>query len=217
MSTETTAVIDGERVEEIQQTEGFLPSPTASVGAASTPRKTMAAWALSLVVVGGAGYAIGHSSSSTSAATPSALTQTQGGPGGTTTQGQGQGQLGGPGGGNFTPPTSGTITAISASSITVQTSAGASQTFAITSSTAVMNDGAQASASDLAVGDTVVVITGTPGSTTTSSSTSATQILAGTSATQGFGGPGGQGGFGAPGQQAQQQSTTTGTQTSQSI
>jgi hypothetical protein len=85
----------------------------------------------------------------------------------------GQGGSGGPGGGfSGQRPTIGSVTAVSASSITVndQTS-GSSKTFSITSSTTISNNGQTATANDISVGTTVVVIADS------SSSTQASRIL----------------------------------------
>jgi len=51
----------------------------------------------------------------------------------------------------------GTVSAISSTSITVQSRTGTSKTLAITSSTTITNNGATASASDIQTGDTVFV------------------------------------------------------------
>lgn len=53
--------------------------------------------------------------------------------------------------------TTGTVTAVSDSSITVKTARGTTVTYTITSSTTVDNNGSSASVSDIKVGDTVAV------------------------------------------------------------
>lgn len=90
------------------------------------------------------------------------------------TQGGGPGGFGGGQGGfrNGQRPNIGEVTAVSSDSITIQDSrSNGSQTFKITSSTTVQNNGSTASVSDINTGDTVLV-------TTTSSDTStAAQIM----------------------------------------
>lgn len=79
----------------------------------------------------------------------------------------------------------GQVTAVSDSSITVSNQrTGSDQTFKITSSTTISNNGSAASASDIQTGDTVLI------RTSTSDTSTATSILINPS----FGGPGGFGG-----------------------
>ena len=111
--------------------------------------------------------------------------------------GMNRGPGGGPPGGMGQGPATGTITAVSARSISVKASSGTVTTYAISSATRVMDDGSASTVSGLAVGDTVAVLSGRPGATTTSGA--ADVILAGTSATQGPGGAGGAPPAGAPG------------------
>ncbi|MFI7587205.1 hypothetical protein ACIB24_09045 [Spongisporangium articulatum] len=189
--------------------------PAPAQTSAPTPkggvRARIAAGVLALALVGGGTWAVVHFAGDGS--TSVAGSQTASGPGG-------NGQM--PGG---AAPASGTITAIDSSSITVKSSSGTSTTYTLADDVAVENDGTTASVSDLAVGDTVVVLTGagpnagsSSGSTTTDStttdstttdSTTATRILAGTSATAGPG-QGGQ----APTGQAPSAATTQNGQSS---
>jgi hypothetical protein len=71
----------------------------------------------------------------------------------------------------------GTVTAVSATSISLTTRAGDTVTYSIDSSTQILNQGAAASVSDITSGATVMV------QTASSSSTVATRIMLG-----GFGG-----------------------------
>jgi len=107
----------------------------------------------------------------------------------------GSGGFGG-GGGRFSGqrPTIGSVTAISATSITVQDSrTGSSVTLSITSSTQITDNGQTVAASDIQTGDTVLV------TASTSSSSQASRILVNPS----FGGGGGGGsGSGASGTSA---------------
>jgi hypothetical protein len=98
-------------------------------------------------------------------------------------------QNGGFGGGGRRGGGFGTVTAVSASSITVQSRSGASTTYSIAGSTQVTNNGAAATVNDIQVGDTVAV---TPDTTTT---TQADRILLNPS----FGGGAGGGQGASPG------------------
>jgi hypothetical protein len=140
----------------------------------------IAAGLLSVGLLAAGGFALtqlGGSSASTSAASGA-----QGGPGGAGGAGGGRGGFGAGGGG---APVSGTISAVSASSISVKTASGSS-TYKIAGGTAVQNNGATSSAAKLTVGEKVVVFTGAaPGANTSTTATgTASRILAGTSATQ---------------------------------
>jgi hypothetical protein len=105
--------------------------------------------------------------------------------GGTTTATAQQGPGAQPGGGmRGQPPAAGTVTAVSATSISVKASSGTVTTYTISSSTRVMDDGATSTVSALKVGDAVVVLTGGPGQQSTTGN-AAGMILAGTSATAG--------------------------------
>ncbi|HEY5153071.1 MAG TPA: hypothetical protein VII55_03780 [Candidatus Saccharimonadales bacterium] len=86
-------------------------------------------------------------------------------------------------------PTIGSVTAVSATSITVQDSnTGASTTLAITASTQITNNGQTAAASDIQTGDTILVIA------STTDKTQAARILINPS----FGGGGGAAGAPSP-------------------
>lgn len=76
-----------------------------------------------------------------------------------TATGRGQfGQFGGFGGGfRRGSRTIGSVTAISSTSVTVKDQSGASKTFALNSSTQITKNGSSAGASDIQVGDTVIV------------------------------------------------------------
>ena len=78
----------------------------------------------------------------------------------------------------------GAVTAVSASSLTVRSEDGFSQTYAVGSGTVVRKDGAAAKATDLAVGDTVRVVGTKDGSTVT-----ADRVGSGAFAEQGRPGP----------------------------
>ncbi len=81
----------------------------------------------------------------------------------------------------------GQVTAVSASSITVDDQrSGTSKTYAITSSTAITDNGQTVAASDIKTGDTVLV------TTDSSTSQTATRILVNPSFGGGFGGGAGQ-------------------------
>jgi hypothetical protein len=131
----------------------------------STAAMRMAALvAAAAVAGGGVTYVLSHGSSS-DGTTPVASTGTAGQlPGGTAPQGgigtqPGAGQ-GGPGGGfggvDGEQRIFGTISAVGSSSITLATSSG-TQTYPVTSSTEIAQDGAQASLSDLTKGEVVLV------------------------------------------------------------
>lgn len=114
------------------------------------------------------------------------------GNGTTATSRSGPGALGGGGGGRPVggrAPASGTISAVSATSISVKSSSGTVTTYAVSSATTVQNNGATSTAAKLTLGEKVVVFTGrAPGSTsTTVAGNAANRIMAGTSATQGPG------------------------------
>ena len=71
------------------------------------------------------------------------------------------------GGGNLQAPVAGQVTAVSATSITVQSSkSGESKTFSITSSTTVADNGQTIAYSDIQVGETVVVLSNNDGQAT---------------------------------------------------
>jgi hypothetical protein len=82
----------------------------------------------------------------------------------TTAGAQGGVQGGGPGGGGGAPA-SGTIASVSGTSISVKTTAGTVSTFTVSSATAIEDNGASATATQLTVGEQVVVFSGSaPGS-----------------------------------------------------
>lgn len=112
--------------------------------------------------VAGMGYQKGHTKTATSQNT------------GQFGQGGNQGGFGGPGGGfrNGQRPNVGEVKAVSSDSITISNQrSGSDQTFKLTSSTSVNNDGNSASVSDIKVGDTVVI------QTDSSDTSTATQII----------------------------------------
>jgi hypothetical protein len=173
--------------------------------------KMVAAGAVAVVVAIGAGVGVSHLSSSSASTTQGpGGAGGQGGPGG---QGGGFGGQGGAGsihsdavvsdgnGGYTTRRTqTGTVTAISGTSIAVKSVDGFTSTYVVNSSTTV--DGSTGSVTTIASGATVTVIGTVSGDTAT-----ATSVLSGTAAANGAGGGGGPGGTG--GGQAPGQGTTT--------
>jgi hypothetical protein len=152
------------------------PAPAAGPGPAPKLglKGKIAAGLLTVLLLGVGGFALTQMGDSSTA---SAASASQAGPGGG----------GGGFGGGRGAPASGTISAVSASSITVKTTTGTT-TYQVSSSTVVQNNGATSTMAKLAVGEKVMVLTGRPGSTTTSTAgTTADRILAGTSATQNTG------------------------------
>jgi hypothetical protein len=149
------------------------PDITASRRSLSRKGKIAAAIATVALLAGG-GVAMTQLGSSTT-------TSSQSGPG---ALGAGQGAP--PGGG---APASGTISAVSATSVGVKSASGAVTTYTVSSATIVANNGAASTVAKLTVGEKVVVFTGgAPGSaSTTATDNSANRIMAGTSATQGPG------------------------------
>ena len=89
----------------------------------------------------------------------------------TTTASAGFRGSGGPGGGRFSNGGGfGQVTAVSSSSITLQNPmSGTSNTYSITSSTGITDNGQTVTASDIQVGDTIIVRVASSGSTTASS------------------------------------------------
>jgi hypothetical protein len=155
--------------------------------------RTAAAVAAGVVAAGliaGGGWAVAHLGSDTSAAQSGTDGRNGTGPGGFP---GGQGGMG-------RPPVAGTVSALTGSTITVTPSGGTATTYTVASGTQVLNNGATAELSDLAVGDPVVVIAAAAG---TGGTATADRILAGSSATA-MPGPGG----GRPGS-APQPSTDT--------
>lgn len=112
------------------------------------------------VVLCGVSFAAGMSYQKSHTKTPTAF-------------GQGANGSGGPGDfGNGQRPNIGEVKSVSADSITVSnTRSGSDQTYKITSSTTVTNDGQTASISDIKTGDTVVV------QTDSSDTSTATRIM----------------------------------------
>lgn len=161
----------------VDETTPDVPGPRRGL---SLKGKIAAAVATVGLLAGG-GVAMAQLGNSTTASSPS-------GPG---AMGGGQGGPAGAG-----APASGTISAVSATSISVKSSGGAVTTYTVSSSTAVQNNGATSTAAKLTVGEKVVVFTGgVPGSTSmTAASNAANRIMAGTSATQGTRGGGPSGG-----------------------
>jgi len=140
---------------------------------------TVGAVATAAVLAAGGTYALTHSSS-----TASNAAAVGGAPNGAMGARPG-GAAGGAGGGMGFAPTQfhldGTITAIGASTVTVETTAGTT-TYSVTSSTHLLRNGATATLSQFAVGDSV------RGSTTTQSGTVLNDLVAGLPA-QGQGQP----------------------------
>lgn len=140
--------------------------------------------AAGIVAAAAVAIGIGVTVSSHGSAAAQATGQT-GLSGGQLGAGPGTGIRGGPGG--FTPPgggagqmVMGTVSAVTASSVTVTTAAGTA-TYTVSPSTQVIVDGAAGTLAAIKAGDTVLV------QVATSSSTSASRILVGV-----FGGPQGQ-------------------------
>jgi hypothetical protein len=149
----------------VEQTPGFGAARPAGQG-----RRVLGV--IGLVAAGAVAGALvvnavdGFGGSNTAAAQPGAVTQNGtapnagvpgGAPGGL--QGGaagGQGLQGGPGGQAGEQRVTGTLTAVSGSKVTVQTSSG-SATYQLVSQTQIVRDGALASASDLKAGDQVLV------------------------------------------------------------
>jgi hypothetical protein len=128
---------------------------------------------MGLSFYGGIAYQKGHQ--------PKAVAAGAGGAAGDTAR---SGGFGGGGRFNGQRPTSGLVTAVSASSITVTDStSGAATTLAITSSTQISDNGQTVAASDIQVGDTVLIVA------STTDKTQAARILVNPS----FGGGGGGG------------------------
>ena len=182
------------------------PAPAAATPAAPARRpvglgaKIAAVAAAVVVTAGGTAVALTASGSSSASATggaPSGQAGQAGGPQGTTAGGAG----GGSGGMGFSPTAyhlSGTITAISSSTVTIRTTSGTTA-YDVTGSTHLMTDNASASSlSSFAVGDAVV------GSTTTNQGTTLNDLVSG------MGGQGGTGGgAGGPGGAGTDPGTTT--------
>jgi hypothetical protein len=179
--------------------------PTAARGwrAASRGQRVLALAAAGVLVAGGVAVAVATSSgaSDTGTATnaagqlPGGLAQSRSGgqaPGGT--QGFG-GPRGGPGGIDGEQHVEGTVSATTGSTVTVKSTDGTTATYTVTSDTQVVRDGAQASLSDVQVGDAVLVHV-LP--TTSGGHKTAERLFAGTLPAGGFGG-GGAGGPGGPG------------------
>jgi hypothetical protein len=123
------------------------------------------------IVGGGIALAVDHSSGSSASSASGAGTGT-----GTAQGGTGFAPASGSGGAGGITPTayrlSGTVTAISGSSVTIQTSSG-TKTYTVTSSTHLQRNGSTVSLSSFQVGDSVV------GSTTTSGGSLLNDLLAG--------------------------------------
>lgn len=179
------------------------PELSESVGRARPQplRTRIAAGVMAVLLLGGggfaAGYTVAHAAGSSAVATAAPG-------GGTVAGGAGPGGTGTFGG----APVSGTITAVSATSVTVRAASGDSTTYPISGDTAIVNDGATASASDLAVGDPVVVFGAAGSAGSAGSAGAAERILAGTSATQAASGPGAAAGSAGAGDGAATGTTT---------
>jgi hypothetical protein len=158
------------------------PVQDPGAGPRKNLRTKIAAGVLALGLVGGGAWVLTHhgGTASATASTAQAGAGLQGGPGSGTAGGAPSGMQ---------APVTGTVSAVSATSISVKTTNGTS-TFTIASGAVVENNGTTTTADQLTVGEQVVVFTGAvPGSASSSSadSTSANRIMAGTSATQGPG------------------------------
>jgi hypothetical protein len=150
-------------------------------------------------------FALGHHGSGTTTFQNAGSTTAQGGlpPGGLQGGTSTQGRFGGPGGGmDGEQRLTGTITAVGSSSVTVKT-ASATTTYAVTSTTEIVRDGAAATLSQLKAGDPVLLHVYPLNGTTV-----VERLFAGTLSQGSFpGGPGAPGGFapGGPGTSQQTQ------------
>jgi len=145
---------------------GYPPAgaPAGPAAASRTKRGTVAAGVAALLIaVGGtAGYLVSHASA---ASTGTSATAQQGAPGGV----GGAGTAGGAGGLGFQPADyhlDGTITAIGNGTVTITSSSGTPTTYAVTSSTHLMDNGATVPLSSFTVGESVRGSTTTQGGTT---------------------------------------------------
>jgi hypothetical protein len=176
------------------------PAPAYGWRAASRSQRVLALAAAGVLVAGGVAVAVATSSGASDAGTttnaagqvPGGLAQRQSGsqaPDGT------QG-FGGPGAGrggiDGEQHVEGTVRATTGSTVTVRATDGTTATYAVTSDTQVVRDGAQASLSDVQVGDAVLVHV-LP--TTSGGHKTAERLFAGTlpAGGSGGGGPGGPG------------------------
>jgi hypothetical protein len=162
------------------------PDPTPhQTGWSARMKAKFAASVLAVGLLTGGGIALSQMGDSGAATAATAGSQTAAGGAGAPAA---AGNSGAPAGGGA--PMNGTITAVSATSISVKSSTGTVTTYKIATETVVENDGTTSTAGDLTVGEEVVVFTGSaPGAatTTTASSDTASRIMAGSSATQGPG------------------------------
>jgi hypothetical protein len=177
---------------------GLPPAVTPAPAAKSNRVKTIIVGVVAALVIGGGGYAVvkaadGSSSSTTQQAGPGGG-NAQGGPGGMGGGGMGGGGMGGGGGstglsgalyGDFTASDgnggyttkrlqTGTVTAISTTSITAKSADGHTTTFVIGSATSV--DNGQDQVADIQTGDTVTVVGTVDGSTATATTITDTTL-----------------------------------------
>jgi hypothetical protein len=155
--TPQTAAVEWRAAPHVTADQGAVPPPPAAAPK-KLNAKVLAGVAALLVAVGGTtGYLVSHASSGSGTSSASAQ---QGTPGGTA---GGAGDLG------FQPTQyhlDGTITAVGNGTVTIKTSAGATTTYTVTSSTHLMNDGSSVALSSFTVGQTVRASTTTQGGTT---------------------------------------------------
>lgn len=163
-------------------------------------RATVVGAVLAGVVATALGVGVVEASGSSGGATASAASRTAGGfPGGTGTQ---NGRI--PAGRDGETHVTGTLTAVTSSSVTVRQAGGTSATYTVDSSTQVLANGKAVAVTALPVGDQVLV----HAFPTNSGSAYAERVLAGSSATSGPMGGMPQGG---PGTDSGRTTTTTAT------
>jgi hypothetical protein len=167
--------------------EQIASTRKAKYGATANPNlKKCGAIAIVALVLCGVSFSIGMSYQK--GKQPTTTTASTNDTGQFPSQGGGPGGFGGDQGGGFRNgqrPNIGEVSSISSDSITIKGMRSASdQTFKITSSTTVQNDGSSASVSDIKTGDTVLI------TTDSSDASTATQIMLNPS----FGPPGGSNG-----------------------
>lgn len=141
-----------------------------------TKARIAALVAAGAIIGGGTALAVDHSSGSSSTASGQGTGSAPGGSGFAPGSSNGSSNATGGGAGGFTPTAyrlSGTITAISGSSLTIKTSSG-SKSYTVTSSTHLQRNGSTVSLSSFKVGDSVF------GSTTTSGGTTLNDLMSGT-------------------------------------
>jgi hypothetical protein len=154
--TPQAAPVEWRAAPQVSTEQTALPPAPAEAPKRNRGRIAAGVAALLIAVGGTTGYLVSHATSSSAT---SATSSQQGGPGGAA----GGGNLG------FQPTNyhlDGTITAIGNGNVTIKTSAGATTTYSVTSSTHLMANGSTATLSSFKVGDSVVGSTTTQGGTT---------------------------------------------------